>query len=240
MKKAFFLLVLWVILVQLAGCNKRITGSGHVIQQTLALDSFTAVEIEGGFDVAVQQNAIPSGILTMEAEDNIAPLINARVVNRVLKIRYSTIDQIQTKKTPKIFVNAAFLERLYINGSGSIQTSGSWDANQLELRINGSGDIATSLQVRSLQVAVNGSGKISLGGKAVTTDANISGSGNIHAAGLISDKAKAVVSGSGTIYCGRVDQELDGVISGNGKIYYSGNPPTIRTQISGNGQIIRQ
>jgi predicted small secreted protein len=240
MKKHFLTLFLLVILVQLAGCNKMIRGSGHVVQQTVAVDTFTAIEIEGSFEVSVQQNVSPSGLLVMEAEDNIAPLINVRIVNRVLKIRYSTIDQIQTKKTPKIFLNTAALTRLYINGSGSIQTSGSWEGTELELRVNGSGDIITNQRVQTLQTSVNGSGNITVAGRTVVADSYISGSGNIHAAALISEKTRAELSGSGTIYCGVVEKELDMVVSGSGKIYYSGNPGVIRTRISGNGQIIRQ
>lgn len=240
MKKQILFLFFWAILVQLAACNKIIRGSGHVVQQTVAVDTFTAIEMDGSFDVSVQRNIDPSGLLVMEAEDNIVPLINARVVNRVLKIRYSAIEQIQTRKTPKILLNTAVLTRLYINGSGSIQTSDSWEGNELELRVNGSGDIVTNQLVQMLQTSVNGSGKIVVTGRTVVADSYISGSGYIQATGLISDKSRAELSGSGTIYCGQVNQELDVVVSGSGKIYYSGNPGVVRTRISGNGQIIRQ
>ncbi|MDD2792385.1 MAG: DUF2807 domain-containing protein [Sediminibacterium sp.] len=240
MKKQFLFLFFGAILVQLTACNKMIRGSGHVIQQTITLDTFTAIEIDGSFEVSVQRNTSPSGLLLVEAEDNIVPLINARVVNRVLKIGYSTIDQIRTRKTPKILLNTAVLTRLYVNGSGSIQTSGSWEGTELELRVNGSGDIITDQQVQTLTTSVNGSGNISIAGRTVVSDSYISGSGKIHASALISEKTRAELSGSGAIYCGVVEKELDVVVSGSGKIYYSGNPGVIRTRISGNGQIIKQ
>lgn len=239
MRKQILFLLFGAILVQLTACNKTIRGSGHIVQQTLSVDSFAAIEINGGFDVYLQQSSIPTDVLLMEADDNIVPLIEVRVVNRVLKIRYTVIENIRTRKTPRIFLNTAYLTRLFINGSGTIQTGGVWKGNELELRVNGSGDIDIHQQVQVLNASVNGSGSIRITGKSALADYYISGSGNINGSGLICEKAQLVLSGSGTMYCG-VEKELDASVSGSGKIYYSGNPGIVRTQISGNGQIIRQ
>lgn len=238
-KKNLFNLLLLLLLVQLAACNKSIRGSGHIVQQTLSVDSFHAIETNGSFDVQVEQLNAPSGLLLIEADDNIIPVIEARVVNGVLKIQYNTITNIQTRKTPKIWVNTGRLSRLFINGSGSIVTNGAWVGDELELRVNGNGDIITHHQVQALNASISGSGTISLSGTALLADFYMSGSGKINGFDFTSEKAKLVLSGSGNMYCG-VEKELDAAVSGSGNIYYKGHPAIVRTQISGNGQIIRQ
>lgn len=239
MKKNLFNLLFLLLLVQLAACSKSIRGSGNIVQQTLVVDSFDAIETNGSFDVQVEHSNNPSGLLLMEADDNIIPVIEARVVNRVLKIQYNTITNIQTRKTPKVIVHTGFLKRLFINGSGSIVTNGAWVGDELELRVNGNGNIITHHQVQALIASISGSGTISLSGTALLADFYISGSGKINGFDFTSEKAKLVLSGSGNIYCG-VEKELYAAVSGSGNIYYKGNPTTVRTQISGSGQIIRQ
>ncbi|HJV19854.1 MAG TPA: head GIN domain-containing protein [Sediminibacterium sp.] len=239
MKKNLFNLLLLLLLVQLAACSKSIRGSGNIVQQTLAVDSFHAIETNGSFDVQVEQLNTPSGLLLIEADDNIIPVIEARVVNHVLKVQYNTITNIKTRKTPKVWVNTGRLSRLFINGSGSIVTSGNRVGPELELRVNGSGDIVTSYQAQTLNASISGSGTIHLNGSAAVTDFYISGSGKINGADFITGKARLVLSGSGNMYCG-VERELDASVSGSGNIYYKGNPAIVRTQISGSGQIIRQ
>jgi hypothetical protein len=103
------------------------------------------------------------------------------------------------------------------SGSGDIDADGI-DADALEIRSDGSADIALEGAVRRLAVVLDGSG-----------DADL--------AGLAAREARAVVSGSGGLDV-RADERLDVDVDGSGDVRYHGDP-AVTQRVDGSGELSR-
>src|SRR5258705_10697028 len=73
----------------LPGSN-LITGSGNVTRVDRPVSGFAAVALEGSGEVVITQGA--SEGLTIEAEDNLLPLITSEVKDGVLRLDFNRAD----------------------------------------------------------------------------------------------------------------------------------------------------
>jgi hypothetical protein len=109
------------------------------------------------------------------------------------------------------------LRGIEASGSGDIDAAGI-DADALEVRSDGSADIALDGAVRRLAVVLDGSGDADLGA-------------------LAAREARVVVSGSGDLDV-RADERLDVDVDGSGDVRYHGDP-AVTQHVDGSGELIR-
>jgi hypothetical protein len=186
-------------------------GSGNVITESRVVSGFDEILLSGSGEVVVDVDGTES--LTIEAEDNIMPLLTTEVRNGRLEL--STKSSISPTVSVIYTISAATLDGLSIGGSGDITATGI-NADSFDAEISGSGQIEMAGTTDALDVEISGSGRYA-GADLVATVATVSVSGSGHALVNVTDKMDAEVSGSGTVeYIG--DPNVSSSISGSGDI----------------------
>ena len=213
-----------------------IAGSGNVVREARAVRDFERINLGGSGAVVITQTGEES--LTVEADDNVLPLLTTEVHGPTLELGTQHGTNITTHSPIRYDITVKTLRGLVISGSGKVEVS-PLTSDTLAITISGSGKIdAAGLAAEALEVTISGSGDVSLAGHSARQDLSISGSGSYHAADLASGAARVRVSGAGSAAL-NVHETLDVRISGSGSVNYSGQP-TVTKSISGSGSIRRR
>ncbi|RZK45429.1 MAG: DUF2807 domain-containing protein, partial [Pedobacter sp.] len=130
-------------------------------------------------------------------------------------------------------------EQLSLLGSGFIKPQGTWNVDQLECKLTGSGEIVGSFNADVIKLELGGSGHYRLSGNAEQAEYYVAGSGGIYAYGVDSRDAKVSVAGSGNCELS-VSRKLNASVTGSGKIRYKGNPTDLEQNVTGSGRIEKQ
>lgn len=199
----------------MAGCDlddlNATKGSGDVVTETRDVSGFEEIDVRGSGEVTVDVTGTES--LTVEADDNILPLLETNVRNGVLVL--SVESNIDPTVGPSYTITAATLQGVSIAGSGDVT--------------------ATGLDVDSFEVDIAGSGDVSPTGAAGTLAVAIAGSGRYQGEDLVAATGSVDVSGSGSAVV-NVTDELDVDVAGSGNVEYIGSP-TVTQSISGSGDV---
>lgn len=215
--------------------KNRLRGSGVKVEKQRALTAFTKLRIDGPFDVKLAQGS--SDQATVQADDNIEPLVETVVEGDTLVVRLKRDAGFTTRMAPAVRVSARTLQAIAIHGSGDLSMD-SFKGDTLGLSVIGSGDAHFGLvEVRELTVSISGSGDVRLAGRADQQNWSISGSGDVDARALSGRSAKVALSGSGDASLG-VTEQLDVQLSGSGDLSYAGRPQ-LRQSVTGSGEIHR-
>jgi hypothetical protein len=214
-------IALLVAALLLAACTTT-TGSGVLKTESRPVSGFSAIELSGVGNLAVEQAGTASvsiEALTIEAEDNILPLLTSDVSDGTLRLGVKSNTSLNPTKPINYRVTVKDLTGLTVSGAGTVTAS----------------KIATT----RLHATISGSGMATVSGRADSQDVTISGSGNWQAGDLSSKVVNAQITGSGNAEV-MVSEALNAQISGSGTVRYSGNPSTIAKQITGAGQLVRK
>jgi hypothetical protein len=189
-----------------------VEGSGNVITETRDVSGFSQIVVGGSGVVRVEVTATES--VSIEAEDNIMPLLETNVTNGRLVLDATrsispTVDIVYT-------ITAATLEGLEVSGSAAIDAAGI-DTTDFSVDISGSGDVVAAGSLDGL---------LSLA---------ISGSGVFDGESLSSPEGSVDISGSGDAVV-NVTETLDVSVSGSGNVEYLGSP-AVNEDISGSGSV---
>ena len=200
-------------LLLVAGCGVTLpgttTGSGAVRTETRTVSGFSAVELGGTGDVTIQQNGTES--LTISAEENILPLLTSEVVDGTLKLGVKDGANLGATQPITYQITMKNLSALDLGGSGN-QTATGVKTTSLRVRIAGSGAVTTSGTADAQEIQIAGSGTYrGLGLTSRTASVDSAGSGSVELA--VSDTLDVKILGSGTVtYAGspRVTQSIMG------------------------------
>jgi hypothetical protein len=195
------------------------------------VSSFTGVALGISGELFLTQGS-PQKVV-VQADNNLGK-IQTVVRDGMLKIK---TDSWMTRiKGVKIWITTPEVEALHVSGSGNILAETSINAEEMELKVSGSGKIKVpKLNGEEVDAAISGSGDILLGGTADEMDIRISGSGDIYAEEFQVNECDIKISGSGDC---RIDAtgEIDASISGSGSVTYYSNPQ-IDARVSGSGKV---
>jgi hypothetical protein len=226
----------------LAGCgllpgSKVVNGSGNVTRIDRPIKGFTGVALDGSGEVIITQGAGES--LSIEAEDNLLPLITSVVDDGVLGLDFNRgdwRDVIRPTKPIRFFVTVHDLDALDLSGSGTIR-AGAVESPDLAVTVSGSGDVTLDeFRGESLTARLDGSGNITAAGQSQRLEVSLTGSGKIDAGSLESQTASVSLGGSGDVTLW-VRSQLDVSISGSGTVNYFGQPTIGKRDITGSGDI---
>lgn len=189
-------LIITLAFVILAGIGYSQTkGSGNVVSQERNTGDFTGIKLTCSADLYITQG---NSSVTVKADDNIQELIATNVDNDVLEISVKGKGFRSAKKL-EVHISVPSLEKIKNSGSGDIKFVNVFSANELNIYINGSGDLTANFDVKSLELKVSGSGDVELSGvKGNLKDTNL-GSGDLDAERLKLEDCYIKNSGSGDI-----------------------------------------
>jgi hypothetical protein len=189
-------------------------GSGNVTTETREVSGFTEIVVLGSGEVTVDVTGSES--LTIEAEDNIIPLLSTEVEGGRLEL--GAKSSISPTEPIRYTITSADLEGVTISGSGDIRASG--------------------IDSGTFAVEINGSGSVTPTGTTSTLSVEISGSGEYAGTDLTATTGEVQISGSGDAVM-NVTDELDIRISGSGNVAYLGDPD-VSQSISGSGDVTQR
>lgn len=208
----------------------RIKGSGNKSSQSIDIGSFEKLRLNSSADVSIRLGK--SQQITLTTDDNLLSNVSFTVKGDTLVI--GSDKSYRTRIGTKIDIEVPELEGVKIYGSGDIDVRGDEPMSDFAARVYGSGDIGLDdMDVGDLELEVNGSGDIVVDGSARNLKIKVNGSGDIDALKMEAKRASARVNGSGDIVL-NVSEELSAGVSGSGDIRYKGSPKvSIRDNGSG-------
>ena len=189
-------------------------GSGTMAVESRDVRGFNAIDLNGSGAVHVSVTGTES--LTVEAEDNILPLLTTEIRNGTLVLGAS--QSISPTREIVYTITVISLEAVAVSGSGSVTVQ--------------------AVDAKGFEVDISGSGTVTPTGVSEILDLSISGSGRYQGDGLVSMAGTVSISGSGGAVVSVTD-DLEVDVSGSGTVEYIGDP-AISTSISGSGTVSRR
>lgn len=122
-------------------------------------------------------------------------------------------------------------------GNGDVEID-AWVPELDGITVGGSGNVdADGLDADALDVRSDGSGDVELAGAVRTLALDLDGSGGADLSGLAAQEARVQVSGSGDADL-RAERRLDVRVDGSGDVRYAGRPE-LSQQVDGSGDVRR-
>ncbi len=200
----------------LAACDDEqdaVVGSGDVVSEERDVSGFREIRLEGSGRVEVDQGARES--LTVEADDNLLPLITTEV--RGSRLVIGNEEAISPSRDVVYRIEAIELDGVSIAGSADV--------------------VAPDVDCDTFSVSIAGSGSFDVGGSCDGLDVDIAGSGDVDAEDLAVTRADVSIAGSGDVIVDASD-ELRVAITGSGDVVYVGDPAT-DIDVRGSGNVRR-
>jgi hypothetical protein len=229
-------LVLWSLSIiffssLFSSCEDCITGNGQLTSKNVKIGEIRGIRLSGDANVILVPDSID--FLKIEGESNVIETFIFEESGGKLKIKSNKC--LLSSKQVTITIPVRVLESLSINGSGNISSKAGLRAGDLELSVNGSGDIELDVEAQNIVSKINGSGDVILRGSSQNARVNVNGSGDVDASGLAAGKVSVTINGSGDCKV-MATTALNVVIRGSGSVYYKGSPD-VSTEIKGSGSV---
>jgi len=199
--------------------------------ETRKAGTFSGIELSIPADVYISQGDAQE--IKITAKRKVLEQIVTFVEEGVLIIEYDTC--IRNPDSIKIYITAENFNSLSIVGSGDINTLYPIKSDELELKIDGSGDFDIAAEAGSIRIKINGSGDVRLSGTADALKVGINGSGDVKALKTIAGSCKVKINGSGDCAV-HAEKSLDIRVNGSGDVKYKG-PAEVTTSINGSGSV---
>ena len=216
-----------------SSCTVCADGEGAEVKENRELGDFTELEIDLDADVVIHVGDQPH--VSISAQENLHKVISTDVRGNNLVIEARPC--INTKGRVQIELTVKSLSIIKLNGSADITAMDEIHSDQLELKINGSGNIMADIFTNQLDAKINGSGNVIIAGTAKEADVVINGSGDVRAESLQAYKADIRINGSGDVDINALN-DLKVIVKGSGDVTYSGDP-SVKTSISGSGSVTK-
>ncbi|WP_242928701.1 head GIN domain-containing protein [Pontibacter vulgaris] len=233
-KSCLFILAVTFLFISCDENGPCIRGEGDVETRELQLDEFNGVYVNGSTKVYIERGAQQH--VEVKGQPNILDELETEVSDGVWRIE--TDRCLRRHKTIEVYITIPELRYAEVNGSGSLVTEDTFEVQEFQARVSGSGDITARFDASKGISRISGSGNIRLNGNAALHNVSISGSGNLRAFGLDTRTTTVDISGSGEAEV-TATETLDATISGSGKVYYQGSP-TVNSRITGSGKVVKR
>ena len=176
-------IVLIVIALMMSACSfmsftaSSVEGSGNVVSEPRGLTAFNSVELRGSADVNITFGTSES--VTVEADDNVLPLIVTFMQNQRLKISLKSNTSMNPSNAVHVYVTVKSLQDIELSRSGNINITDR-DGDTVQIDMPRSGNITATGPANNIIIYLSGSGNIYCDGvKAKNATADLNGSGNI-------------------------------------------------------------
>lgn len=185
------------------GNGKHVVCKGPVTEQSLQLEGFHNIVVNGASDLEVFQGE--SCAVTVKANEEVFEYLDFHVAEDSTLV-LETIDHVQIMaKEFKVSVTLPYLSNITVNGSADakfrnykadtslnmlVNGAGDFDISGIEVptlsfQVNGAGDLdANGINVDTLTIVVNGAGDVNVSGKTRYAILSVTGAGDIDARNL--------------------------------------------------------
>jgi hypothetical protein len=230
-------LVFAAALLPLAGCSESQAQPGPEISRTFAVAPFTALEVQGAYDVVVTTGkpvAVSAQGTQRLVESIVAEVKDGKLIIRPEKRNWSG-NWGAGRTWARISVSVPALNAVSVAGSGD--TSIDRIVNErFTGAVAGSGDLTLGqVAVRQLKLAVAGSGGVKVAGRADSVNYTVAGSGELDAGELSAAEASVSTAGSGSVRA-RVTGTAKASVAGSGSIDIAGGARCQQSRV-GSGRI---
>lgn len=189
----------------------QVVGNGQVAKETRDIAAFDTLRLEIAANVTITIGK--PGPLTIEADENILPLIETTIKDGKLQI---TAKRSFSSKKPVIITGSA--------------------ANIAAVEVSGSGGVTvTGLDNETLAIALKGSADVTVQGRTAKLNVDLKGSGDVSCYELAADDVNVNIKGSGDVEVSAATT-LNATVMGSGDITYKGSP-RVKTRVIGSGDI---
>jgi Putative auto-transporter adhesin, head GIN domain len=188
----------------LTGCSLSlggVRGSGIVKTESREVAGFSSISSKSIGKITIQQTGKES--LTITADDNILPLLESRVADKVLYLTIIKDTNMNPTKPIEFVVEVKSLESLNIDGVGSVEVK--------------------DIQGKQLSISLDGVGSMTIAGSVDVLELDLSGVGSFQGENFKTKQATVRNSGVGSAVV-NVSEQLDATVSGVGSIEYIGSP----------------
>ncbi|MFC5511195.1 head GIN domain-containing protein [Massilia jejuensis] len=216
--------------------GEQVQGSGRIVKQVRQVGGFNGLSL--GLPGHVELRIGTAEGVTIEADDNLLPLVETVVENGTLKIRPARRNLNLPAKSIRIVVQARSIERLALGGPGTINAEPLRE-RKLDVELGGSGTIKLQgVESEAMAVSVGGSGDLqAMRGTTGKLTVSIGGSGDVDLGRVRADSAGVTIAGSGaaTVW---TRNALSATIAGSGDVLYYGDPQVSKSTV-GSGSVRR-
>jgi hypothetical protein len=212
-----------------------VRGSGEVVTEMRDVSDFTGIKLDYPAQVTVSQGKAVS--VKIEAEDNVLPGLQTRVLNNRLEIFYKAENgkYVTPTHVVKITIVVKDLKEVDFGSAGDLTVNG-LETDNLNISLSGAGNLKVSdLVAKKFGVDLSGAGSITADGEADDFKLNISGFGSCNGGDLQTNTADVNLSGAGSAILW-VEDKLNAHLSGVGSVNYYGSP-TVTKNVSGLGGV---
>ena len=134
-----------------------------VVSESRKAKGFNAVSLGGIGTVRLEVTGTES--LTVEAEDNLLPLLVTTVENGTLKVGLAPNVNVSPTRPVIFHVTAGRVDAVSVSGSGDLE-AGELKAEQFTARVSGSGSVKiAAVDARAVTGRISGSGGIRIGAR---------------------------------------------------------------------------
>ncbi|MGJ9418854.1 head GIN domain-containing protein [Massilia sp. CMS3.1] len=213
--------------------GEQVQGSGRIVKQVRQVGNFNGLSL--GLAGHVELRIGNTEGVTIEADDNLLPLIETVVEDGMLKIRANRRNLNLKSASIRVVVQARSIERLALGGSGSIDAD-ALRARKLDIDLGGSGSIKLKgVESDAMAVSLGGSGDLQAArGTIGELTVSIGGSGDVDLGRVQANSASVTIAGSGeaTVW---PRNALSATIAGSGDVNYYGDPQVSKSTIGSGG-----
>jgi hypothetical protein len=229
-----YLVIAFFFVTIFTNCN-QINGSGKIITEKRTVGAFTGIKVGGAFEVEATITSTTS--VTVEADDNIAPLIQTYVSDGILYIKTKMANNLNNGHM-KILISTPLLSSIDCSGAANLKVINAINHNgKIKLEASGASDIEATINAPEVLVEASGAGQIELNGNTQKYTLLISGASDVKSSNLLSENTDVHVSGAGNAYV-HSSLFLKAVSSGAGTIHYRG-AGRVDEHVSGAGTIVK-
>ena len=196
------------------------------------LNGFTGVDAGGVFDIMITPAAGYS--VSIEAGQELLPLIKTRVSNDTLKIKFDR--NVNNAGEVKVVIGMPALDHVDLSGASSLQVEQGFESENFSLDMSGAASTKLDIAVNELQVDLSGAADLELAGKAYTLELDASGAAEISAEDMVVRDAQIDLSGASEIYL-NVTNDLVVEASGASEITCVTSPQMTMIDTSGMSDI---
>jgi hypothetical protein len=225
-------------------------GSGNVAKEPRQVAAFHSLVVNHGIEASVEDGN--AGEATVEADDNLLPLIETKVEDGVLRVQ--VVGSLKTRNPIRVTMGATDLSEAVAISSASITaprlsgdrvraeahsgaqvTVDQVEGEQIELTASSSGQVAAAdIKGQRLHAKAASSGRIEAAGEVDEQDVQVDSSGMYEGESVASRTARVNASSAGSAAV-QATEEVTGAASSAGQVRYFGDPAKVSVQTSSAG-----